>query len=143
MTRGYAAIGLYAPKTEGNVGGAMRAAGCYGAALVVIEGARYRKQREDTQCAWRHIPVIHGPLDDMIPLDCTRVVVELCARAKPLTTFSHPERALYVFGPEDGSVPDSVIAKASHVIQVPTRYCMNLAATVNVVLYDRMAKQLR
>jgi tRNA(Leu) C34 or U34 (ribose-2'-O)-methylase TrmL len=27
------------------------------------------------------------------------------------------------------------------VIYIPTRYCMNLAATVNVVLYDRMAKR--
>jgi tRNA(Leu) C34 or U34 (ribose-2'-O)-methylase TrmL len=25
---------------------------------------------------------------------------------------------------------------------IPTRLCMNLAATVNVVLYDRLAKQL-
>jgi tRNA(Leu) C34 or U34 (ribose-2'-O)-methylase TrmL len=24
---------------------------------------------------------------------------------------------------------------------VPTRFCMNLAATVNVVLYDRLAKR--
>ncbi len=27
-----------------------------------------------------------------------------------------------------------------HVVYVPTRHCMNLAATVNVVLYDRLSK---
>ncbi|TOK02114.1 hypothetical protein CGI27_01360, partial [Vibrio parahaemolyticus] len=29
-----------------------------------------------------------------------------------------------------------------HVVYVPTHGCMNLAATVNVVLYDRLAKSL-
>ncbi len=138
---GYAAIGLYAPKTRTNVGGAMRAAGCYGASLIVIEGARYRREPEDTQCAWRFIPVLHGPLNELVPMDCIKVVVELCDRAKPLTTFTHPDRAFYIFGPEDGSVPGHVIAKAQCVVQVPTRFCMNLAATVNVVLYDRMLKR--
>lgn len=139
--RGYAAIGLYRPKTTANVGGAMRAAGCYGAALVAVEGARYYKEREDTQQAWRHIPVLHGSLLDLMPLGCDPVVVEICARAKPLPQFVHPERAFYIFGPEDGSVPDDVVAQCARVVQVPTRYCMNLAATVNVVLYDRMAKR--
>ena len=36
MKRGYAAVGLYMPKTEMNVGGAMRAAYCYGASLIAV-----------------------------------------------------------------------------------------------------------
>lgn len=138
--RGFAAIGLVNPKTEGNIGGAMRAVGCYGASLVAIEGERYKKMREDTQKAWRHIPVIHGKLLEVVPLECEVVVVELHERAKPLITFHHPERAFYIFGPEDGSVPKDIIERAKHVVQVPTKHCMNLAATVNVVLYDRLAK---
>ena len=35
-----------------------------------------------------------------------------------------------------------MVDKAHHVVYVPTHGCMNLAATVNVVLYDRMAKTL-
>ncbi len=31
--------------------------------------------------------------------------------------------------------------RADHVVYVPTVGCMNLAASVNVVLYDRLAKQ--
>jgi tRNA(Leu) C34 or U34 (ribose-2'-O)-methylase TrmL len=92
---------------------------------------------------WRHIPVIHCDLMDAIPQECDVVVVELCDRAKPLNTFHHPERAFYIFGPEDGSVPKEIIERAKHVVQVPTKHCMNLAATVNVVLYDRMAKQMK
>jgi hypothetical protein len=38
MTRGYSAIGLHQPKTPVNVGAALRAAGCYGAAMVATSG---------------------------------------------------------------------------------------------------------
>lgn len=39
---GFAAIGLDNPKTPSNIGSAMRAAGCYGASLVVLGGPRPR-----------------------------------------------------------------------------------------------------
>jgi len=138
--RGYAAIGLYAPKIESNVGGALRASHCYGASMIAIEGARYRNQITNTTKAERHIPMIHGPLTDIRPFDCPMVVVELVDSAVSLVDFRHPERAFYVFGPEDGSVPSHVVAAAQYVVMVPTAYCMNLAATVNVVLYDRLVK---
>jgi len=60
--------------------------------------------------------------------------------AIPLPSFVHPEKALYIFGPEDGTLSQSVIDEADHVVYIPTVGCMNLAATVNVVLYDRLAK---
>jgi|SRR6185369_15632230 len=139
--RGFAAIGLYAPKVDGNVAGAMRAAGCYGAAMIAIEGARYKRLPEDTQAVSRHTPVVHGILSDLVPVDCVPVIVELCEKASPLHLFKHPERAFYIFGPEDGSVPDNYISGATQVVYIPTKHCMNLAATVNVVLYDRLSKQ--
>ena len=68
------------------------------------------------------------------------VCVELVEGATPLPEFTHPEDALYVFGPEDGSLPQSIVDAADAVVYGPTTGCMNLAATVNVLLYDRMAK---
>jgi tRNA(Leu) C34 or U34 (ribose-2'-O)-methylase TrmL len=47
---------------------------------------------------------------------------------------------MYVFGPEDGTISQAVIDKADAVVYIPTNGCMNLAATVNVLLYDRLAK---
>ena len=47
---------------------------------------------------------------------------------------------IYIFGPEDGSISQALIDFADDVVYVPTIGCMNLAATVNVVLYDRLAK---
>lgn len=139
--RGYAAVGLFNPKTGPNIGGAARAVGIYGAALVVIEGDRYRKIPTDTMRAYRTVPFVHGKLRDCVPFDCVPVAVELVTRAKPLTTYAHPERAFYVFGPEDGTLGDAHLSWCRDVVYIPTSASMNLAACVNVVLYDRMAKR--
>ena len=79
-------------------------------------------------------------LQQAVPDGAKTVVIELVEGATPLPDFVHPDNAFYVFGPEDGSVPASVLAWADEVVYIPTKGCMNLAATVNVVLYDRMAK---
>ncbi len=66
--------------------------------------------------------------------------VELVEGAIPLPEYQHPDQAFYIFGPEDGTISQQVIDKADAVVYVPTIGCMNLAATVNVVLYDRISK---
>ena len=45
--------------------------------------------------------------------------------------------------PQDGDISQQVLDKADAVVYVPTNGCMNLSATVNVVLYDRMTKSAR
>lgn len=139
--RGYAAIGLVGPKIEANVGGAMRAAACYGASMIVLEAPRFEHRSTNVTQAQRHIPMIVGAICDHRPYDCPMIAIEIVDGARPLTTFCHPERAIYVFGPEDGSIPRRILDRAQHIVSIPTRYCMNLAATVNVVLYDRLVKQ--
>jgi len=140
--RGYAAIGLHHPKTPANVGSVLRAAGCYGAAMVAHTGNRYQKAPTDTQATYRHIPLIMvDDLFSVIPYDCVPVAVDLLDGARDLTTYTHPERAFYIFGPEDGTLGKLITDRCRDKIYVPTRFCMNLAACVNVILYDRMAKQ--
>ena len=141
--RGYAAIGLFNPKTNANVGSALRAAGCFGAGLVAIQGERYRRAQTDTTAMYRHIPLIHGSLHDLVPFDCVPVAVDLIDGARCLHSYSHPERAFYIFGPEDGTLGKAVTSWCRDVVYVPTRTCMNLAATVNVVLYDRQRKRAK
>ena len=142
--RGFSCVGLYKPKTGENVGGVLRAAHCYGAAQVVIEGARGSalKHATNTMMAHKHMPtfLVDDVLDN-VPYDTQIVVVDLIEGATPLPRFVHPPRAFYLFGPEDGTLGAQHTARAQHVVYVPTRDCMNLAATVNVVLYDRLAKE--
>jgi len=142
----YSCIGLFNPKSAENVGSVMRAAGCYGVNSVFYTGKRYERARDfvtDTKRVHYDIPLIGiDDLQRIIPLGCTPVAVELVEGARPLPEYTHPDRALYIFGPEDGSLSAEVRAWCEETIYIPTEGCMNLAATVNVVLYDRMAKGL-
>lgn len=145
--RGYAAIGLWQPRDGRNVGGSMRAAGVYGAAMVALIGSsrpgKLVRHPTNTMAAQRHIPVLTGEtLERVRPLGCQIVAVEIAPGARSLVSFVHPHAAFYVFGPEDGSLPQDVLDAAQSVVVIPTQRCMNLAATVNVVLYDRLAKQI-
>ena len=141
-------IGLINPKSPDNVGAVMRSASNFRADSVFYTGKRYplavrrnpaapdmsRKVSQD-------MPLSEvSCLIDSAPEDMKIVCVEFAENAIPLPEFQHPQNAFYIFGPEDGGISQQVIDRADAVVYVPTNGCMNLAATVNVVLYDRLAK---
>lgn len=139
---GYAIIGLDNPKFDANVGSVLRAAGCYNVAMVAISGKRFKKTATDTTNQHKRIPILQvSDLHNVVPYDCVPIAVEILPNAKSLVTYIHPKRAFYVFGAEDATLGDRILSWCRDIIYVPTAYCMNLAATVNVVLYDRMAKE--
>jgi tRNA(Leu) C34 or U34 (ribose-2'-O)-methylase TrmL len=143
-----ACIGLTNPKSPENVSSVMRAAGNYRVDSVFYTGQRYPralrlnpKTADLSRKVSQNIPIKevaclteHGQDDMKI------VCVELAENAEPLPSYQHPERALYIFGPEDGTISQNIIDRADAVVYIPTIDCMNLAATVNVVLYDRLCK---
>jgi tRNA(Leu) C34 or U34 (ribose-2'-O)-methylase TrmL len=137
-------LALTDPKSPSNVGAVMRAAGCYQVDTVLYSGKRYARAAKfhtDTQSASKKIPLIGvESLVESLPLGSELVCVDLVEGAIPLPAFVHPKNAMYVFGPEDGTISQAVIDKADAVVYIPTNGCMNLAATVNVLLYDRLAK---
>jgi tRNA C32,U32 (ribose-2'-O)-methylase TrmJ len=53
----------------------------------------------------------------------------------------HPENAVYVFGPEDGSIPPVFRRHCHRFVSIPSKHCLNLAAAVYIVLYDRNQKE--
>jgi len=137
-------IGLSNPKSPTNVGSVMRAAGCYDVNNVFYTGTRYdraMKLNTDTKQASNQIPLVQlQHLLDNKEDDVKVICVDLVEGATPLPNFQHPKKALYLFGPEDGTLKQQLINQADAVVYVPTKGCMNLAATVNVLLYDRLAK---
>ena len=137
-------IGLCNPKSPSNVGSVMRAVGCYSADEVRYTGERFdraTKYHTDTKNYTSKVPLKRvNDLCAELPAGYEIVCVELVLGAIPLPEFKHPENAIYIFGPEDGSTPQDIVDKAHHVVYVPTTGCMNLAASVNVVLYDRLSK---
>ena len=144
MQESKVSIGLSNPKSPSNVGAVMRAAGCYQVNSVFYTGKRYAnaaKFNTDTKSITQSIPLTGvDSIMENIPAETKVVCVELAEGAIPLPQFEHPEQVIYVFGPEDGTIGQDVINRADAVVYIPTVGCMNLAATVNVLLYDRLAK---
>lgn len=136
-------IGLHYPKSAINVGHVLRAAGCFGASFVATSGQRYTRAPTDTQSTYKRMPLLQ--VEDLhadIPFDCVPVAVDLVPGASRLETYKHPKRAFYVFGPEDSTLGKAVLGWCRDVVVIPAG-CLNLAAAVNVVLYDRTAKLIR
>lgn len=83
-----------------------------------------------------------GALGQFVSEGLTPVAVEVRDQSEWLPDFVHPEQAVYVFGPEDGSIPKPVLHVCHRFLRIPSqnRTPLNLAAAVNVVLYDRYVK---
>lgn len=143
-----AAVVLMNPKHPHNLAAAIRACSCFGVnnlrwtgtrvALDTMERLpREMRMKDYDDVDWQ---VDNKPLDEFTGRFYTPVCVELVPGAENLASFNHPAKAVYVFGPEDGEVPQ-VIRKLCHrFVAVPSKTCLNLAATINVVLYDRLIK---
>lgn len=144
MKKSNVCIGLSNPKNPENVGAVMRAAGCFQVDAVFYTGERYVRAARfntDTKSVTGTIPLtgVDSLLDD-VPAGLKFVCVEFVEDAIPLPEFIHPDNAIYFFGPEDGTLQQDFIDRADAIVYVPSIGCLNLAAVVNVVLYDRMAK---
>lgn len=143
------AVVLCDPRYPHNVGAAVRAASCYGLQQVWFTGERValeiqaakRVPREERMKGFKDVEMINydRPLEQF-PKGCTPVAVEVRPGAEFLPYFEHPENPVYVFGPEDGSIPQAVLAACHRFVIIPTRHCLNLAAAVYTVLYDRHVK---
>ena len=137
-------IGLIKPKSPTNVGAVMRAAGCFQASDVFYTGSRYDravKFSTDTKDVNQTIPLVNVEnILDGKPDKAKIVCIELVEGATPLAEYQHPENVIYIFGPEDGTIKQELIDRADAVVYIPTIGSLNLAATVNIVLYDRLSK---
>lgn len=145
MKRGYCGIGIERAKREVNLGTLFRSAHALGADFVFTIGARYQAQASDTSKAWRHLPYFSfhdfSDFNEHRPYDCPLVGVELLPGAQALESFVHPERALYLLGPEDGDLSAEAIAHCQAIVRFSSDFCLNVAAAGTVILYDRQLKR--
>lgn len=142
--RGYFGIGVYHPKSEVNIGTLMRSAVCFGANFTFTIGRRYTRQASDTTHTIHQIPVYHyrdfEELYQNLPIGCRVIGVEIHKNAKQLNKFVHPDRCCYVLGAEDGGIPPKIIDQVHDLIEIPSKYCLNVSATGSIVMYDRISK---
>lgn len=147
------AIALVNPKYPRNVGAALRACSCFGVKQLWFSGNRVsmtpqakgkdRLPREERMKGYKDVDLRNFDyFFEQFDRDVTPVAVELRQNAELLPQFVHPEKALYVFGPEDGSIDQVLLRHCHRFVVIPTAHCVNLAAAVYLVLYDRMQKRI-
>lgn len=149
-----ASVLLIDPKYPHNVAGAYRAAACFGADSLNVFGDRvdlvargkYRLPREERLRAYRDEVILrHVERQDVDRYvdygNMTPICVEVDPGAEQLHHFVHPDNALYVFGPEDGSIPKGWRHFCHRFLVIPSYHCLNLSGAVYTVLYDRVAKR--
>lgn len=141
---------LVDPRFARNVGVAVRACSAYGLKQVWFTGKRVghdvdgigRLPREERLKGYREVEIIHSERPfDRFPPGTVPIAVEVKEGVQHLYDFVHPENALYVFGPEDGSIPPVLLRHCHQHVVIPSRHCLNLATAVGTVLYDRMCKR--
>lgn len=141
-------IVLLDPKYGHNVGMVVRLASCYGLDQVWFTGERVsldlstkkRLPREERMKGYAEVEIINYDYPFEQFENATPVAVEVRDRSEPLHTFEHPDNAVYVFGPEDGSIQKSQLAQCHRFVVIPTRHCLNLATAVAIMLWDRQYK---
>jgi tRNA G18 (ribose-2'-O)-methylase SpoU len=137
-------IGIYHTKTETNVGSLFRSAVCFGANYVFTIGRRYSPQASDTPKSWKHIPLFHYSNKDEFlrnrPFDAELIGVEIVNGARDLANYCHPRNAIYLLGPEDGSIQRELLAQCNDIVKFDSKYCLNVACAGSVIMYDRQSK---
>lgn len=145
--RGFYGIGVYNPKHSVNGNVLYRSAFNFNAAFVFTVGCRYKSSAADTTKTYRHIPLFHyASIDDFLvskPKESVLVGVELSYRSRKLDhNYVHPERAVYLLGSEDYGVPDLILEKCDHVLQIPcaSKESLNLGVAGSILMWDRFIK---
>lgn len=143
-------VALVNPKYANNVGMVLRLAACYGLKQVWFTGNRFQEEvevrkrlpREERMKGYADVDLIqYDYFFDQFPRDVTPVAIEVRENSEPLFSFEHPKNPLYIFGPEDGSIPQVLLKHCHRFVVIPSRHCFNLATAVAQVLYDRDYKR--
>lgn len=145
--RGFFGIALYAPKHYENVGTTYRTARNFKCSILYQIGKRYKTQKSDTNKSYRSVPFLELPdIESFMvakPRDTVLVGCELHQKSHNLKNYVHPERAVYLLGAEDEGIPNHILAKCDHWLQIPslTIESLNLSVAASIIMYDRFIKR--
>jgi len=144
MKHGYFGVGVERCKNAFNWGSLFRTANIFGASFIFTIGQRFREQASDTMRTERHLPLFTykniKEFNDNRPYNCKLIGVERYGSAHSLVNFIHPERCMYILGPEDGSLSRETISLCQDLVRIPGEVSLNLSVAGSIVLYDRIAK---
>jgi tRNA G18 (ribose-2'-O)-methylase SpoU len=141
--RGFFGIGVERISKPMNVGNLFRSAHAFGADFVfaIAPAVDVRAlYKSDTSATAKHVPLYHyDTVEAMtLPHGCQLVGVELLDEAVDLPSFTHPEQAAYVLGPERGSLSPELVARCDHTVKISTKFCVNVGIAGAILMYDRL-----
>lgn len=141
------AVVMYDTKYAKNAARALRNCSAYGVGQLWITGDRWtdewvgrkgkpRPPREERMKGYAEVDVVRCdmPLVAFDPKTCVRIGVEVNKTAQNIAFYDFPENPVFVFGPEDGSLPKTARMECSEFLILPTRHCLNLADAVGQTL---------
>ena len=156
-------IGIAEPKTPQNVGTLMRSTYQLGGDAVFTAGRRYRKSGADTLNAAQFLQLNHfGDLGELISRrraeDAERRrrqppgaagslaplrVVGIEKGGTLLSSYTHPEHALYVLGAEDHGMREHELALCDDVVTIEAvrQPMFNVAVAGTIVMYHRVLQR--
>ena len=122
---------LINPKYGRNVATSLRIASCYGAHQVWFTGKRIeldiankkRLPREERMKGYKNVDIIQYEYPfERFAKGVVPVAIEIRENSENLFDFEHPENAVYVFGPEDGSIPSTILRHCHRFVVIPTKH---------------------
>lgn len=148
QARGYFGIGVEGISKPMNVGNLFRSAHAFGADFVfaIAPAVDLRAINvSDTSQTAKHLPLYEfdSPGAIKLPRGCRLIGVELLDDAADLPSFSHPERAAYVLGPERGSLSPELLEHCEFTVKIPTKFCINVGVAGAILMYDRLITRQR
>lgn len=141
--RGFFGVGAEEISKEMNLGALMRTAHAFGASFFFTINAAPKLRtayKSDTSRSADHVPYYAWDrLEDLrLPKGCVLVGVERTDDAVELPAFKHPPACAYVLGRERGSLSPELQARCSHIVQIPTKFSLNVGLAGALVMYDRL-----
>ena len=126
-----------------NVGAIYRSAHAFGASFVFSVKAALSIQelkQTDTSGTAGSVPFYEfdtvGAM--LLPKGCALIGIEITNDAIALPSFHHPKIAAYVLGPERGGLSEEMVARCDHIVQIPTKFSLNVGLAGALVMYDRL-----
>ena len=146
--RGYFAIGAENISKPMNLGNLIRSAHAFGASFFFTIAPKFAAREvrlSDTSDAAKHLPLYTYDSADALalPRGCALIGVELSEDAVELPSFHHPNAAAYVFGPERGALSPELRARCERLVEIPTKFSLNVGIAGAIVMYDRLISRGR
>lgn len=144
---GFFEIGIDHPSHTENIGTLWRSAYQLGAAGIFSIGKVDTTPLSDTSHCWRHVPyrryMNFESFKENLPFSTQLVAVE--CTGMPLSTFTHPDRCIYLLGSEHNGLSPAILSQCHMVVSIESirTESYNVAIAGGIMMYHRLLQTIQ